>query len=83
MRNITPLSRSELDDFSVVSLLSYHESINKSKENHFLAPRIYCPLGPLAYLITDEHSSFSTAICRHLFNFISLRGRGARGGAVG
>jgi hypothetical protein len=73
MRNIMPVSRIELDYFSAVTLLSYPESINRSNENNLLAPWLYGPLGPLAPLITEAHSSLSTAICRHLLSFISLR----------
>jgi len=50
MRNIMPLSRNELDDFSVVTLLSYPKSINRSKEYHLTYSLALRPSGTLGHL---------------------------------
>ena len=41
------------------------------KQTQSPSPRLYDSLRPMASLITDAHSSLSTALCRHLLTFIS------------
>jgi hypothetical protein len=73
MRNSLPVSRIELYEFSLVTLMSYPKSINRIKENHFFASWLYGHLAPLASIITDAQYSLSPAFYRHLLNSISLR----------
>jgi hypothetical protein len=66
MRNNLSVSRIEPDEFSLVTLLSCPESINRIKENNLFAPWLYGRLGSLASLITEAHYSLSPAFYRHL-----------------